>query len=278
MLKILFFLLLLINGGLYAFQYGYLDDWMPSSREPARIKQQLNADKLQLLPAANLAPATAAVAQAKGEQGNDKPALKPVSAQAAAALDKTVAAVEQAMTANGQADAATNVATNAANKPSADTVDIAACTEIGNFDAAEAKRFETKWAALSPKQKIARRAIPDSLRHIVYMPPQENRAGAEKKAAELKNLGIDDFFIIQDDSPLQWGISLGVFKTAEAARKHLADLNKKGVRSARISDRGSSTGKVAFQLSAPDAPALTALRKIKADFPRQQIRDCNSGE
>lgn len=271
MLKILFLLLLTINGGLFAFQQGYLDDWMPSNREPARVKQQLNPDKLQLLPAADAnANADATLTAASGTQtkSEDKSEARVAVVEAQSTLDKTVAAVEQTMAASAPAEVA-DTRSNAGN---------AACTEIGNFDAAEAKRFETRLAALAIKGKVKRRPIPDSLRHVVYIPPQASRAAAEKKAAELKNLGVDDFFIIQEPTPLQWGISLGVFKTEEAARKHLADLNKKGVRSARISDRGSSTGKVAFQLSAINADTLAGLKKIKADFPRQEIRNCTAAD
>jgi hypothetical protein len=269
MLKILFFLLLLINGGLYAFQHGYLDDWMPTNHEPARIKQQLNADKLQLLSAPKARLGTAINTELKAEAvagTDDRQVVKPAGAEANAALDKTVNAVELALASSPQINTQGSAGTN-----------VAACTEIGNFDAAEAKRFEKRLAASSLKEKISRRAIPESSRHIVYIPPQESRAAAEKKAGELKNLGINDFFIIQDDSSLQWGISLGVFKTADAARKHLADLNKKGVRSARISDRGSNT-RVAFQLTAPNANAQAELKKIKADFPRQEIRSCAAAE
>lgn len=266
MLKILFFLLLMINGGLFAFQHGYLDDWMPSNREPARVKQQLNPNKLQLLPAVNAnADAALTATSATETQPEEKPSAKVAVVEAQTALAKTVVAVEQAM--------AANTSVNASITPK-----NAACTEIGNFDAAEAKRFETRLAALAIKGKVKRRPISDSVRHVVYIPAQESRAAAEKKAIELKNLGVDDFFIIQEETPLQWGISLGVFKTEEAARKHLADLNKKGVRSARISDRDSSAGKVAFQLSAINADTLVSLRKIKADFPRQEIRSCNAAE
>lgn len=265
MLKILFFLLLLINGGLFAFQQGYLDEWMSSNHEPARLKQQLNADKLRLLPRleAESALQTSSATPIKAEENTT---VTVSVAEADAALDRTVAAVEKAM--------ASNASTNAPAKPLANI----ACTEVGNFDPVDAKRFEKKLAALSLQDQTKRRPIPDSLRHAVYIPAQDNRAGAEKKAAELKNLGVDDFFIIQDDTPLQWGISLGVFKTEEAARKHLADLTKKGVRSARISDRGANTAKVAFQLSALNAETLLALKKIKAEFPRQEIRNCGSAE
>ena len=237
MLKILFLCLLLINGGLLAFQQGYLNDLFPSTREPARLKQQLNPDKLKVLPQADSAAAASAPAAASVEKASVEKVAAPASAVAA--------------------------------------TPVAACTEVGSFDEADAKKFETQLATLSLGDRLTRRPILEGTRHIVYIPPQGSKEGADKKAAELKKLGIEDFFVIQDNSPLQWGISLGVFKTEDAAKKHLAELAVKGVRSARVGAHGAATNKVAFQLRGLDAAAQTSLQKIKEGYPRQEVRDCS---
>lgn len=230
MLKILFGLLLAINGGLFAYQQGWLAPLQSPSREPSRLKQQLHPEQLTLVPLPASAPASStAPAPAAGAQ----PAVA----------------------------AAPAVAT------------VGTCAEIGNFDAADAQRFESRLAALSLGERVTRRAIADSARHIVYIPPLGSREAAERKAAELRKFGIEDFFIIQDNSALQWGISLGVFKTEESANNHLAALNKKGVRSARV----GGGNRIAFQLHDIDAATHGAIEKIRADFPRQQWRECAGG-
>lgn len=96
----------------------------------------------------------------------------------------------------------------------------------------------------------------------------------EKKAGELRKLGVEDFFIIQDNSPMRWGISLGVFKQEDAARTHLAALNQKGVQSARIGQRTVTSSQVAFQIRDLDKEGKAAFDKIKAGFPRQETRKC----
>ena len=158
--------------------------------------------------------------------------------------------------------------------PAAAKVEVVACTEIGNFDEAEAKRFESRIAGLAFGDKPVRRNVPDAKRHIVYIPPQAGKEGADKKVAELRNLGIKDFFVIQDNSALRWGISLGIFKTEAAAGVHLAALNQKGVRSARLGVQNFGSNQVAIQLRQIDAGAKLELDKIKADFPNQEVRDC----
>lgn len=154
--------------------------------------------------------------------------------------------------------------------------DVVACTEIGNFDAAEAKNFETKLAALTLGDRLTRRPVQENARFIVYIPPLANKEAADKKGGELKRLGVDDFFVITEHTPLQWGISLGIFKSEEAARNHLAALNQKGVRSARVGPHNVAAPKFAYQLRRIDASTKAGLDKIRATFPRQEERACSN--
>lgn len=155
-----------------------------------------------------------------------------------------------------------------------------ACVEIGSFDAAEAKRFGTRIAALVPGERVSQHAIApaaaEGMRHIVYIPPQGSKEGADKKAAELRQLGIKDFYVIQDGGELRWGISLGIFRNEEAARSHLTELNQKGVRSARLGPYGAPAARVAFRLRGLDVKAREELGRIGKEFPQQHTRSCES--
>jgi SPOR domain len=165
-------------------------------------------------------------------------------------------------------------AASMASVSSADTVVVAACTEIGNFSLTKAKQFEMKLAPLALGANVSRRNTQEVFGHMVFIPSQASKEGADRKAGELHRRGINDFYIIQDHSGLQWGISLGVFKTAAAAQAHLADLNQKGVRSARIMVRNTWSDKVIFQLRNLNLHAKNTLDKIKNEFPNQEIRNC----
>jgi hypothetical protein len=167
---------------------------------------------------------------------------------------------------------AVSTASDAA-RPAAKPV-VLACADIGNFNAEEAKRFSAQLAPLALGRRVTQRPVQEVASHMVYIPPQADKESAEKKAGELRRLGIDDFFIIQDNSPLRWGISLGVFKMEEAARAHLANLNQKGVRSARIGQRSVSSHLVAFRLRDLDEDSSKAVQKIKAAYARQEMRNC----
>jgi hypothetical protein len=221
-LKFVFWCLLCINGVLFAYSQGVLGTFTGNEREPARMKNQLNTDKLVLLPAA--------------------PAIAAAPAPAAPA-------------------------------PSAPPV---ACFEVGNFGQAEARRFETRLAPLELGDRQTHRTITstDVTSYMVMIPPQGSKEAADRKAAELKALGVTNFFIMSDTSPLKWAISLGVFKSEPAAQSQLAALGKQGVHSARVSPRGAQVSKLAYQFRGIDAAAKAKVDDAAASFSALETRAC----
>jgi hypothetical protein len=232
MLKFFFLSLLLANALLFAYHQGHLEALMPSGREPLRVANQLNADKIKLI----------------------RPQAVNISTEEAAPAPVTAA----------QADAAAEKKQN-----------IPACIEIGDFSIAEARRFEAQLANLALATRPARREIQESgTSHMVLIPPQNGKEGADKRVSELRGLGISDFYVIQDNSSHRWGISLGIFKSAEAARAHLGVLDQKGIRNAGLAAYPVPLNKTAFQLRGLDAAAKKSVDKIRNDFPRQEVRSC----
>ncbi|SDX81037.1 Sporulation related domain-containing protein [Collimonas sp. OK242] len=156
----------------------------------------------------------------------------------------------------------------------ADLAPVAACTEIGNFTAAEARRFSSQLAERTPAIKFVRRETQEVASHMVYLPSLGSKEAADKKADEVRRLGISDFFVIQDSSALRYGISLGIFKTDEAAQKQVASLAKRGLSGAKVGTRTVSSSKVAFQLHDLGGDAKIAFDQIRLDFPGQEVRSC----
>jgi hypothetical protein len=224
-LKFIFWFLLGANALAFLLGQGYLGSLNDGEREPARVKNQLNAEKLKLISAA--------------------------SAQAATAPPPPAAA----------------------SSPQPETFP---CTEIGNFVLADARRFEARAALLLLGDRQSRHNVPgqDISSYMVYIPPQGSKEGADKKAGELKQLGVTNYFVISDNSALRWGISLGVFKTETMAQTLLANLNKQGVHSARVSPRFGGSKQVMFQFRDLDAVSKARLDQIKAAFPAQEMHAC----
>jgi hypothetical protein len=228
MLKFVFWLLAGVNLLVLAIGQGYLGSFRSETREPDRLKNQLQAAKLTLL---TQEQATApAVATAPAPVAAETPVPPPSYA----------------------------------------------CTEVGNFLLADGRRFEAQVAALDLGDRQSRRNVAgqDISSYMVYIPPQGSKEGADRKAGELKQLGVTNYFIMNESSPLRWGISLGVFKSETSAQSQLASLNKQGVHSARVAPRYSASKQFAYQFRDLDAATRARLAEITKQFEEQELRSC----
>ncbi|HLX79840.1 MAG TPA: SPOR domain-containing protein [Burkholderiales bacterium] len=159
-------------------------------------------------------------------------------------------------------------------KPPAEAVAQAACIEWGGFAVAEAPRAEKALEPLALGARLSQRRSEETAGWWVFIPPQANRAAALKKTAELKALGIDDFFVTQEEGKMNWAVSLGVFSSEDAAKSRLDALRAKGVRSAQSGERETKVMKVWFQARGADAPLQAKLRETAQGFPGTEVRDC----
>jgi hypothetical protein len=159
-------------------------------------------------------------------------------------------------------------------KPAAKPAALAACLEWGGFAAAEAARAEQALSALALGERLSQRKTDETAGWWVFIPPQGNRVGAMKKAAELKGFGIEDYFIVQDEGPLRWSVSLGVFRAEDAAKARLEALKAKGVRSAQVGPRETQVQKTWLQLRGADAAQQAKVREIAGGFAGTELKDC----
>ena len=148
------------------------------------------------------------------------------------------------------------------------------CLEWGGFAVAEAPRAEKTLEPLALGARLSQRRSEETAGWWVFIPPQVNRAGALKKTAELKSLGIEDYFILQDEGKMRWAVSLGVFSSEDAARSRLDALRARGVRSAQTGERESQVAKIWFQVRNPDAALQAKLKEFSRASPGTEIRDC----
>ena len=107
----------------------------------------------------------------------------------------------------------------------------------------------------------------------VVLPPQGSAAAANRRLDSLQQAGVDDAFVIRDPGPLQWGISLGLFRSEESAEKRLAELRSKNVKGAQIVTRTVPVIELSYQC--PPSVAGDLRRRIQARFPQLSIDACH---
>jgi hypothetical protein len=149
-----------------------------------------------------------------------------------------------------------------------------ACVEFGGFNAEEARRAEAALAPLNLGGRITERHLDDQATYIVYLPPFKTKADADRAAGELRRIGVQDFFVIQDPGPYHLAISLGIFHSEEAAKGLLTSLSQQGVKNATTGERPSTISKTFYQIRPADSQLLTRLAEIRAGFLNQDLHEC----
>jgi hypothetical protein len=152
------------------------------------------------------------------------------------------------------------------------------CIEWGAFAPAQATRAETALATLGLGERLSQRRTEETAGWWVFIPPPAPPASARqaalRKAGELKKLGVQDYFIVQEEGPNRWAVSLGVFRSEEAAQARLAALRSQGVRSARIGPRDMQVAKVWLQVKGVDAALEKSLQQAAQQQDGTELREC----
>lgn len=258
-LRVLFLLLVAANLAFFAWQR-FMAPADPAL-DPQPMAQQLEPGRLRIVPAQELAQIAAA------------PATGAAQAKPAAPAPEAGVAAKPAPDSSAAAKPAPEPALPAKPASPPEPAPLA-CVEWGSFSPQEATRAGERLEPLALGARLAQFRGEESAVWWVFIPPQANRATAQKKAAELKKLGVDDYFVVQDNGKLRWSLSLGVFRTEEAARARLEALRARGVRSAQVGRRETRVAKVWFQVQNVDAALNARLREIAREFEGATLHDC----
>jgi hypothetical protein len=236
-MKLAFLFLLLVNVALFAWQQGAFGRFAESGREPERIARQIEPDRIRVL--------TEKDVQILRERANQ--------ARASAAVASTP------------------------STPAVPDLSVAqACVEFGDFPAADVTRVETALVKLGLGSRQTTRSVDVPGWYLVYVPPFQTRAEADRAAADFTKRGVKDLLVLTEGS-LRLGISLGSFKDPELAKAHVAALDKLGVKNARIADKPTSVSATRYQLRELDAGTAQQLAAIRKEFPAQSVRPCGNG-
>ncbi|HEV7477151.1 MAG TPA: SPOR domain-containing protein [Burkholderiales bacterium] len=151
------------------------------------------------------------------------------------------------------------------------------CLEWGSFTLADAPRMEKALEPLGLGERLAQRRTEETAGWWVFIPSQGSRQAALKKVVELKALGVEEFFVLAEDSQFRWALSLGVFRNEDAAQARLAALRNQGVRTARVGPRELVVPKVWLQVKSVDAATEARLKEIAGTIDGSELRGCPPG-
>lgn len=256
-MRVLVFLLVLANLLFLAYTQGYFG--APQNPDAQRWGQQVQPDKLTVA-SRGVPPPLPANAAGVVDSGGTFGAL-PDAAEAAAKADKP---------ADKGVEKGDKAADKAASKPADKNAPV--CLAWNNMAGGDADRLQSmlssKWSAF----KVVRRQLPVGGPYWVFVPPLANKAAAERKASELKTLGVVDYFIVQESGANHLAVSLGVFSTEQAAKDRLEVLRGQGVRSAQMGPRNPPPVTIEARGAPGQADALRRAATVL--LPRIPVTGC----
>lgn len=271
-MRTLFWILLIVNVILFAvMQRGGLG-WGEQAYQP---QPQLNEKKIRLLDANQAAPVKTMSAPAPTAAAAEVPAQMATSAPPAGNIPAAnpVPPDNAAPPASPPPELTASQVSAAKPSPVATKPSALICLEWGDFSGADLTRAAGVLSALQLGDKLGQRQIKYEKGYWVYIPPLKSKTAAIKKVSQIRKLGIREYFIVQEGEAMRYAISLGVFKTQEAARTYLSELNAKGLRSAKVGERASKLKTTVFMLNNVDDSIQAKLTASGRDFPGSELKN-----
>ena len=146
------------------------------------------------------------------------------------------------------------------------------CLQAGTFTDIQTAALRTKLQAALPANSWRLDPVVEPARWIVYMGKYPTADALAKKRAELASLNLK--FEPLTNPALEIGLSLGGFQTQAAANAALANLNRRGVRTARVVQERAEVRGAVLKLAAVDALLKARLDEIRAVLADKPLRAC----
>jgi hypothetical protein len=143
----------------------------------------------------------------------------------------------------------------------------AACVEFAGVGVADLPQTREAFAAMQLGDRLTERRVEEITRHWVYIPPAKDRRSAEQAASLLRGKGMSDLSIRPDHA-----ISLGVFSTEEAARRHLVLVEAKGVKGAQVGPFSKEVKDSVFLVRDPDSQLVARLALLQREYATSTLR------
>lgn len=155
---------------------------------------------------------------------------------------------------------------------SAAKVEARACMEWGEFSGDDLVRATTTLNGLRLGNRLGQREVEYNIGYWVYVPPLKDKVAVAQKIEQLKARGVEEYFVVQEAGVWLNAISLGVFKTREAAQNFVGQLRARGIRSAQVGERSSRLKVTVFVLNGLDAATAEKLGGMQKDFPDSELK------
>jgi hypothetical protein len=145
------------------------------------------------------------------------------------------------------------------------------CVEWGPLGEAERARAAADLEPLALGRLLSQRRVETSMAYWVYLTPASSRADADRRASDLRARGFGEVSVA-DGGGQRYTVSLGAFRTDDAARTRLAEVTTRGVTNARVGTRQQVVVQTMLVIRDPPAPVVTRIRELVLAYPGSEAR------
>jgi hypothetical protein len=158
-----------------------------------------------------------------------------------------------------------------ASKPAAP----AACLEWGPLAAAELALAREELTKLGI-EKTSVRDAPATMVWWVHLPPSKSREEAERRVRDLEEIGVRDARVVNDEG---WrnAVSLGIFRSEEAATSQQARLREIKVRNVAIVQRSDLVKFSIIAIAEPTPASAARIVEIAAGYAGSEVKAAACG-
>lgn len=171
-----------------------------------------------------------------------------------------------------ESPAATSPEATTTPQSSVSVTEAKGCYEWGIFTKNNIDNAQTMANKLLLQATLKEHTPSEAKRYWVYLPKLKSSEVAQEKAAELRGMGVNDLYILQD-SKWKNAISFGIFEDETLATKLYEDLKAKGVKNVTKSQREQGAGNFSLSIKNATASDIGHLKDVKAEFPEAEIKE-----
>lgn len=152
------------------------------------------------------------------------------------------------------------------------------CRQVSGLAQKDALLLRTQAAEKFPGLRMVVKSSKNQFIYWVLIPSLANRLTADKKLAELKQLGLGDFSVVLEEGSYKFAISLGQFANERDAGEFLQSLAKRGAKSAKLQVRENQAEQTLLEIHGPAALLDRQLPELLAGQVGASVGDCPGGQ
>ncbi len=145
------------------------------------------------------------------------------------------------------------------------------CLEWGPFGDADRLRALADVETLALGKLLTQKRVETTSAYWVFLSPFANKAAADRRGAELRAGGHKDLIVV-DTGQQRYAISLGVFRTEDAANAYLSTVVREGISGAKAGPRQQSVAQTLLVIRDPQMPAVARLRELAGSYPGAEVK------